>query len=68
MAKPRHKADTKQFMEMDYAEQAKSITAQINVLSKAIKHHVARSRKQNETRKKCLLQIQRMLGRLIEDL
>jgi len=69
MAKPRHKRDTKTFGELTYVEQAKSITAQINVLQRAIIHHVngcKTSKKRSEVREKCLAQVNRLLGRLLD--
>jgi len=45
---------------------AKSITAMINNLSSAIQHHSTHSNNPIETKKKCVKQIHRLLGRLIE--
>ena len=66
----RHKNDTKTFEELDFAEQAKSISAQILVLEKAIKLHVNNyNEKKNDpdqvkTRQKCIDQLTRMISRL----
>jgi ribosomal protein S15P/S13E len=64
MAKPRHKKDTKTFAEETYAEQAKTITASINNLYNAIKHHVDDARRRSQTRQKCIGQVRRLLARI----
>ena len=68
MATPRHKNDTKTFEELSYAEQAKSISAQLNVLQKAIRAHTRRAEEEGkrpeETMLTCIAQVARMLGRL----
>ena len=68
MAQGRHKGGTKTFAELTYEEQAKSITASINNLQNAIMHHIrnAPARRRDETREKCLGQITRLLGRLLD--
>ena len=63
MAK-RHKADTKEFGELTFAEQAKSITAEINNLQAAIHHHIAHSPRRAASITKCLAQVDRLLQRL----
>ena len=63
----RHKGDTKEFRELTFAEQAKSITATINNLQAAIEHHVEHSPRRTETIEKCLAQIDR-LGQRLRDL
>ncbi len=70
MSNPRHKLDTKTFDELDYAEQAKSITAQINVLERAILNHIRNSlmKKTNSNSQstilKCIGQLSRMINRI----
>lgn len=69
MGKPRHKQDTKTFAQLTFAEQANSINAQITVLQRAIIHHVngcKTSKKRSEVREKCLAQVNRLLGRLLD--
>jgi len=66
MAKPAHKNHTKDFADLTFSEQAKSITASINNLQNSITHHIEHSPKPDETRKKCLQQMHRCIGRLIE--
>ena len=67
---PEHKNHTKTFDELDYAEQAKSITAQINVLEKAILAHVREAHKKKvdsnrqTTLLKCIGQASRMIDRI----
>ena len=63
----RHKQDTRTFAELTYDEQAKSITATVNNLQRAIIHHIehAPSSKRREVRDKCVSQVHRFLGRLI---
>src|SRR5689334_14622660 len=69
MSNPSHKRRTKEFRDLTFAEQAKSITAEINNLQSAIKHHVHHSpRPAPQTRDKCLRQIDRLLGRLRSNL
>jgi hypothetical protein len=60
----RHKGDTKEFRELTFAEQAKSITATINNLQAAIEHHVEHSPRRTETIEKCLAQVDRLTRRL----
>jgi hypothetical protein len=64
MAKKRHKADTKTFGEETFTEQAKTITASINNLFNAIKHHIDRSPRRAHSRTKCIGQVQRLLERV----
>ena len=66
MEAPAHKDHTKQFGELSFAEQAKSITATINNLSKAINRHVQDAEDPEETKKKCVKQVHRLLGRLLD--
>lgn len=60
----RHKGDTKEFRELTFAEQAKSIMASVNDLQAAIEHHIARSPRQQETIEECLAQVDRLRRRL----
>ena len=60
----RHKGDTKEFGALNFAEQARSITAAINNLQAAIEHHAEHSPRRMETIKKCLSQIDRLRQRL----
>ena len=66
MARPRHQNDTKTFEQLEPDEQAKSINASIVNLQRAIRHHVATSDNPEETRFKCLRQVHRLLGRLLD--
>lgn len=66
MARPAHKSHTKHFGELTSAEQAKSITVSINNLQNSITHHIEHTANRDETRKKCLQQIHRLIGRLIQ--
>jgi hypothetical protein len=66
MSIPAHKGDTKGFSELTFAEQAKSITASINNLQSALVHHVQHAPNPKAARKKCLRQIHRLAGRLLE--
>lgn len=63
MAK-RHKGDTKEFHELTFAEQAKSITAMINVLQRACLHHTKHSTRRDETAAKCVAQLNRLVTRV----
>ena len=63
---PAHKGETRKFDELTFSEQAKSITAMINNLSRAIRSHVRSAENPGETKKKCVLQIYRFLGRHLE--
>ena len=68
MAKQRHKSDTKTFEELSYAEQAKSISAQLIAIQRSIRAHMRRaeeeSRGSEKTMLKCIGQVIRMLSRL----
>jgi hypothetical protein len=63
MAK-RHKGDTKEFHELTFAEQAKSISAKIINLEAAIEHHIDHSSRMPATITKCLAQVDRLRQRL----
>lgn len=67
MIPPAYKGNTKPFSELSHAEQAKSITAMINNLSNAIAHHSQHAIDPAATKKKCVKQVHRLLGRLLED-
>ena len=60
----RHEGDTKEFRELTFAEQARSITATIDNLQAAIEHHIAHSPRRQETTEKCLAQVDRLRQRL----
>lgn len=62
-----HKDHTRTFSELTFQEQAKSITATINNLQRAINYHIrnSSSSRRNQTRNKCLKQINRLMGRLL---
>jgi hypothetical protein len=64
VASKRHKGDTKSFDELTFAEQAKSITAMINNLEAATKHHIDHSLQRTATRDKCIAQVERLLARV----
>jgi hypothetical protein len=69
VSKKAHKNRTKDFAELTFSEQAKSITATINNLSNAIRHHVQNApnkKKRCDTKKKCINQVYRFLGRLLK--
>jgi hypothetical protein len=60
----RHKSDTREFLSLTFAEQAKSITASIDSLQELIEHHIEHSPQPQETIKICLGQLDRLLARL----
>ena len=60
----RQKVDTREFRELSFGEQAKSITATINNLQAAIEYHAEHSPRRSETVEKCLTQIDRLGQRL----
>jgi hypothetical protein len=63
----RHKADTREFRALSFAEQARSITATINNLQAAIEHHADHSPRRLETIEKCLAQVDRLRKRLRDE-
>lgn len=65
MAKKRHKRDTKEFGELTYGDQAKSVTASLNNLFNAVEHHIAHSPRRAYTRRKCRDQVRRFLNRVL---
>ncbi len=68
MAEKRHKDDTATFEELTFAEQAKSITAQLNTVQRAVRAHIRRAGAEGKDRAavlaKCRDQVQRLLDRL----
>jgi hypothetical protein len=58
------KRDAKEFRELTFAEQEKSIAAAINNLQAAIELHVEHSPHRGETIEKCLIQVERLSRRL----
>ena len=70
MPKKRHKRDTRTFAELTFAEQAKSISAQISRLGRSVRAHLrgaARDGRDVEmVRLKCIRQAGRMLCRIAE--
>ncbi len=66
MATPSHKNNTKNLADLTPAEQAKSLTAQISNLNNAIQHHVDHAADPVRM-KKCIKQVYRLLGRLLEE-
>jgi hypothetical protein len=60
----RHKRDSARIDELTFAEQAKSITAEINNLQAAIHRHIANSPNPQVTTQKCLAQVDRFQQRL----
>ncbi len=64
MAIPSHQGDQKTFEGLNFSEQAKSISAQIVNLGRAIKRHVEHPDANSETRVKCVEQVRRFEGRM----
>ncbi len=69
MSTKEHKQHTKTFEELNFNEQAKSISATINNLARAIRVHVRRAneisnKNSNETLLKCIGQCSRMIDKL----
>jgi hypothetical protein len=64
MAKKRHKDDTKTFAELAFEEQAKSITAMLNNVQNAIRHHIDHAPNRQQTRQKCIDQTIRFSARV----
>ena len=67
MAIKAHKGNTKDFPELTFDEQASSINASINNLSSAIEYHSRNAPDPGVTKKKCVKQVHRLFGRLIEN-
>lgn len=65
----RHQGDTKTFDELTYAEQAKSINAQIVEIQRSIAAHLRRAgtegRDVQSARRKCINQLRRLLDRVL---
>ena len=68
MALPRHQGDKKTFEGLKFSEQAKSISAQLVNLNRAIKRHVEHPNANSNTRAKCVEQVRRFEGRLAKAL
>lgn len=64
MPKKRHKQDTKEFAELNFAEQAKSITASLNNLKNAMQHHIDHAPNRAAARQKCIDQALRFAARV----
>jgi hypothetical protein len=65
MAKPRHKRDTLTFDQLSFADQAKSISAQVANVERAIRRHARHDRATDKTLPKCVRQVERMWRRLL---
>ena len=65
MSTPAHKDNTKTADQLTATERARSISAQINNLSNLIELDIRSSSEPDETRKKRVQQIYRLLGRLM---
>lgn len=65
----RHKDDTKDFNELNFGEQARSINAHIVVLQRSIAAHLKRAesegRDAGRVRDKCTSQLRRLLDRVL---
>lgn len=63
-----HKDHTRDFEDLTYAEQAKSINAEMAYLPKAVRAHLRKAqnkeRDTNAVKQKCINQVQRMLRRI----
>lgn len=64
MAEPRHKRDTRTFDDLSFADQAKSISAQLANLERAIRRHARDPRATAATGRKSLAQVERFRDRL----
>jgi len=66
MTKKRHKGDQKTFTELSYNEQAKSITAMLNNIGRAIERHIKSAGVADvpRTRLKCINQVSRLITRI----
>jgi hypothetical protein len=67
MATPAYKGNTKAFPDLTFDEQARSITAMINNSSDASEHHSQHAPDPVAAKKKCVKQVHRFLGRLLEN-
>ena len=68
MAVPRHKGDKETFEGLNFSEQAKSISAQLLNIGRAIKRHVKDPKAKRDTRVKCVEQVRRFEERLAKAL
>jgi hypothetical protein len=64
MVKRRHKQDTRTFEELDFSEQAKSISAQLVNLGRAIRHHARQEKVTALKKAKLLDQVNRFAQRM----
>jgi hypothetical protein len=64
MAERRHKRDTRTFEELNFSEQAKSISAPLVNLGRAIRHHARQDRATARTRAKLSAQVRRFAERM----
>lgn len=64
MAVPRHKRDTLTFDGLTFSDQAKSISAQLANLERAIRRHAVHDRATASTGRKSLAQVERLRNRL----
>lgn len=60
----RHSNGTRTFNELDRKGKASSVSASLIILEKAIQNRVRTSPNPEETRRKCIGQVARLLGRL----
>lgn len=60
----RHKHDSRTFAELNFAEQARSISAIILQLQRSIEHHSKNPKARPDTRLKCIRQVTRLLLRI----
>jgi len=64
----RHRNDTRTFDGLTFQEQAKSLNAQLSTLTRAVRAHVRRARKEGrdheQTRAKCVAQVNRLRERI----
>lgn len=64
MSAKRHKNDTSTFADLSFADQAKSVSATVLQLQRAIEAHCRNPKATPETRTKCVNQVARLLSRL----
>ena len=63
MTARRHKSDTRTFSEMTFAEQARSINAQLAILGKAMRAHLRATKVRRRAKQKLIKQAQGLLDR-----
>jgi len=68
MAQPRHQVNKKTFEELTFSEQAKSISAQIIILKRAIRAHIRRAIQEEKNSSKVLTKCRGQVERMISDL